>query len=203
VDNGVELRIRRHVSEIVPTPNGGFTVTLQHWEPHDYVQAVVRTGKGSLLQLALVACAAVIGIHFLLGRMGMVALPHGRYHMVAIALTWLASKMAKQYYHTQEVTKHTSMTALVSQAGTPVGQGGTPVQVQDMLVGGSGASSVLQGQVVETEHVTAQYVINCAGGAADQVAALIGDKSFKIKPRLGDYLLLNRNQVRVFYLYLL
>jgi hypothetical protein len=29
----------------------------------------------------------------------------------------------------------------------------------------------------------------------DKIAAMIGDLSFKIKPRLGDYVLLNRNQV--------
>jgi hypothetical protein len=30
----------------------------------------------------------------------------------------------------------------------------------------------------------------------DKVAAMVGDHSFKIKPRLGDYVLLNRSQVR-------
>jgi hypothetical protein len=29
----------------------------------------------------------------------------------------------------------------------------------------------------------------------DKIAAMVGDISFKIKPRLGDYVLLNRNQV--------
>ena len=28
----------------------------------------------------------------------------------------------------------------------------------------------------------------------DKIAAMVGDTSFKIKPRLGDYVLLNRNQ---------
>jgi glycerol-3-phosphate dehydrogenase len=53
-------------------------------------------------------------------------------------------------------------------------------------------------------------VINCAGSGSDKIAKMIGDtvcvrrnwkiladkvsQSFKIKPRLGDYLLLNRNQ---------
>ena len=48
---------------------------------------------------------------------------------------------------------------------------------------------------VQEEQVKARYVINCAGGASDQIARMIGDESFAIKPRLGDYLLLNRNQV--------
>lgn len=64
-----------------------------------------------------------------------------------------------------------------------------------MLVGGSGASAIVDGEVVDKEVVRAKYVINCAGGASDQIARMIGDDSFTIKPRLGDYLLLNRNQV--------
>merc|ERR1719330_825239 len=40
----------------------------------------------------------------------------------------------------------------------------------------------------------ARYVINCAGVASDKVAGLIGDTSFYMKPRLGEYLLLHKNQ---------
>lgn len=64
-----------------------------------------------------------------------------------------------------------------------------------MLLGGSG-SQLLQGRVIESSEIQCSFLINCAGGASDKVARLIGDESFEIKPRLGDYLLLNRNQVR-------
>lgn len=47
---------------------------------------------------------------------------------------------------------------------------------------------------VGTETVRARYIVNCAGLAADRIASMIGDNSFEIKPRVGDYLLLNRNQ---------
>lgn len=40
--------------------------------------------------------------------------------------------------------------------------------------------------------VEARYVINCAGVYADRIAALVGDESFKITPRRGEYLLLDR-----------
>jgi FAD dependent oxidoreductase len=94
----------------------------------------------------------------------------------------------------------------------------TPVPVEDMLVGGSGSAHTWFGAKVQdpvavtsrnfettvspgkqlyprTNRIRCSYVINCAGGASDEVAALIGDTSFHIKPRLGDYILLNRNQV--------
>jgi L-2-hydroxyglutarate oxidase LhgO len=64
-----------------------------------------------------------------------------------------------------------------------------------MLLGGSGSARVMKSQTVALEKIHCDYIINCAGGAADQIAALIGDTSFKIKPRVGDYILLNRNQV--------
>jgi hypothetical protein len=104
-------------------------------------------------------------------------------------------------------------------------QHSTVVPVEDMFVGGSGCSNTWYGRTVKDPIVTSithkydnngvpsdhhddaplkprsnlircSYVINCAGGASDQIAAMIGDTSFHIKPRLGDYILLNRNQVR-------
>lgn len=40
--------------------------------------------------------------------------------------------------------------------------------------------------------VKAKYVINCAGVFADQIAKMIGDTSFKIIPRKGEYYLLDK-----------
>ena len=42
--------------------------------------------------------------------------------------------------------------------------------------------------------VRARYIVNCGGLFADKIARMIGDKSFTIKPRLGEYLLLNKEQ---------
>jgi hypothetical protein len=124
-------------------------------------------------------------------------------------------------------SRSTPLAELVKQAGEPSGRGGGklaingnahpeqkgrhdrddhhhhPVQVNDMLVGGSGSEECMQGVVVERETIHARYIINCAGGAADQVARMIGDDSFTIQPRLGDYILLNRNQVCTLLLLLL
>lgn len=44
----------------------------------------------------------------------------------------------------------------------------------------------------ETDSVEAKYVINCAGLYSDDIAALVGDTSFKVRPRRGEYMLLDR-----------
>lgn len=42
--------------------------------------------------------------------------------------------------------------------------------------------------------VTADYVVNCAGNRSDEVSRLIGDESFAITPRAGEYLLLDKSE---------
>lgn len=43
-----------------------------------------------------------------------------------------------------------------------------------------------------TDSIEARYVINCAGLYSDEVAALVGDSSFTVRPRRGEYMLLDR-----------
>ena len=42
------------------------------------------------------------------------------------------------------------------------------------------------------ESVDARYVINCAGVFADEISAMVGDDSFYITPRRGEYMLLDK-----------
>lgn len=42
------------------------------------------------------------------------------------------------------------------------------------------------------EKIKALTIINCAGAHADKVAGLVGDDSFKISPRRGEYILLDK-----------
>ncbi|MDU2066322.1 MAG: NAD(P)/FAD-dependent oxidoreductase [Sporomusaceae bacterium] len=46
----------------------------------------------------------------------------------------------------------------------------------------------------ETEKLRARYVINAAGAGSDAISALLGITGFKIHPRRGQYVLLNKNQ---------
>lgn len=45
--------------------------------------------------------------------------------------------------------------------------------------------------------IKAKYVINCAGVFADQIAKMIGDTSFKIIPRKGEYYLLDKTDAKM------
>ena len=40
----------------------------------------------------------------------------------------------------------------------------------------------------------APYVLNCAGVAADRIAAMAGDESFRIQPTKGEYFLLDKSE---------
>lgn len=42
--------------------------------------------------------------------------------------------------------------------------------------------------------IQAKYILNCAGGYSDRIARMIGDDSFTIIPRAGEYLLLDKSQ---------
>ena len=72
-------------------------------------------------------------------------------------------------------------------------KGKQKVSVEDMKVGGSGAMKAMNGVPVGHETIKAKYIINCAGGASDKVARMVGDESFTIKPRLGEYVLLKKS----------
>ena len=72
-------------------------------------------------------------------------------------------------------------------------KGKQKVTVEDMKVGGSGSQNAMNGVSVGTETIRAKYVVNCAGGYADKIARMVGDDSFKIKPRLGEYVLLKKS----------
>lgn len=42
------------------------------------------------------------------------------------------------------------------------------------------------------EQICARYVVNCAGLFADEIAKMVGDDTFSVKARKGDYILLDR-----------
>lgn len=44
----------------------------------------------------------------------------------------------------------------------------------------------------DNDYVTTRYIINCAGIYSDTVAQMVGDNSFDIHPRRGEYMLLDR-----------
>jgi glycine/D-amino acid oxidase-like deaminating enzyme len=198
VDNGVELRIRAVVSKIdYKKENDTFTLSMDHWEPHEYIRATTR-GSNHSIQFACLLVAFLISGYYAALRMGGTTTTTTNLEIFLPPLTVMALLGVAQWFgqsSPQAPTKNTPLENIIKNAKKPEGTGGKRVEVAEMLVGGSG-SHKQQGQVIHQSKVQCKYVINCAGGASDQIAKLIGDESFKIMPRLGDYLLLNRNQVR-------
>jgi glycine/D-amino acid oxidase-like deaminating enzyme/F0F1-type ATP synthase membrane subunit c/vacuolar-type H+-ATPase subunit K len=200
VDNGVELRIRRHVTDLdYHNETGDWTITLRHWEPQQYLHASKQLSPTRVIMLATItlSCLVSAGMGLQLVLDDAVDSTTRQYSAMATytVILIIALVVFRHLNSNNSVSRTTPLAKIVEQASPPVGKGGHKVQVDDMLVGGSGSSTAVDGVTVATEEITAKYVINCAGGAADQIARMIGDDSFAIKPRLGDYLLLNRNQV--------
>ena len=216
VDNGVELRIRREVTDI--TKQGQlFEVGVRHWEPKDYVNAREKMGKsadgsepvgggggggGSAGSSALFKSGIAISSLAVMVK-GITMVLDGNINdnirlqsavativvLVVTAILLLKPSSGK--------TKRgpVNLKDLVDKCALPVGSGESgKVEVADMFTGGSGSWNAVQGVTVGRERVKCRYVINCAGSSSDKIARMIGDESFYIKPRLGDYLLLNRNQ---------
>ncbi|KAL3936793.1 MAG: hypothetical protein SGBAC_007966 [Bacillariaceae sp.] len=197
VDNGVELRIRREVTAIEHISDG-MELTMNYWEPREYA-IFKKDGDSRKIkkeELFIIIVFPIVGISHV-AWMGIID-PGTFIPKISI---FMAIMVGLSLLHnwwfvpaTVFVRRHTPVWPLVARAGKLQSVGGPKVTVEDMKMGGSGSREIQNGRTMETEKVKAKFVINCAGSYSDQIARMIGDKSFKIKPRLGDYLLLNRNQ---------
>ena len=227
VDNGVEVRIRREVKEIIPPPqfdaDGDFEVTVNYWEPSPYVKAnggvdalrrdllkgpstpskviahliwtivvlAVVNGAGTAYGLMpqIMARVDIVSLKISLGNHGHI-LDHAELIVTGVVGFILVLDMLQDIMNNSDRKSNNAAHCKSS----PVGKGGERCTVEQMKVGGSGSCSVMGGETIAMESYKAKFVINCAGSYSDKIAQMIGDNSFKIKPRLGDYLLLNRNQ---------
>jgi len=216
VDNGVELRIRRAVISIeTPQSDGLFTLKARYFEPKAYIDNVLSKNKGSQADgvyvsfgsVLCVSLAAVLGAFLSvtkkvtkdfsqlqadLERMDDVVLVGSFASIVVLLLLALFFTATPQTPKKEPVTELSEDS--VAKIALPHGEGGAKITVPQMAVGGSGSAEVTGGETVDIETYRAKYIVNCAGCASDKVAAMIGDDSFTVKPRLGDYILLNRNQ---------
>ncbi|KAL9190852.1 hypothetical protein ACHAXT_000558 [Thalassiosira profunda] len=209
VDNGVELRIRREVTDI--SKNGDlFEVDVRHWEPKEYVDAREKMGKsadgsepaggggGSFVFKSGILVSS-IGVMIKGVIMALDESIEGDVRLqsavaTAFVLVVTVILMLKPSSGSQR-RKPTVLKDLVDKCPPPVGSGQEgKVEVKDMFTGGSGSWNAVKGVTVGRESVKTRYVINAAGSSSDAIARMIGDDSFVIKPRLGDYILLNRNQ---------
>jgi L-2-hydroxyglutarate oxidase LhgO len=172
-DNGVEVRIRREVEAIERT-DLGFDVKVRHWEPAGYVSKGLATlpAAGISAAATLVAAVALHGLEV-----------EDNLKMIIFVCMFPLVFLAMRF--------------MPKAAPKTVGDGpgfNVASWISAIKVGGSGSAACVKGATVETETIKTRYVVNCAGVASDIVARMIGDESFKIKPRLGEYLLLHKNQ---------
>ena len=210
VDNGVELRIRREVTDISKKEDGYFHVDMRHWEPKDYIDARRKLGKSidgsetkeiSLLSLVLRLCisfpASILAIEGLI-RLGYLEPSFKNDTQMVMTVVAFISSALVLFFPASSSSGRKRATVLkdiVDKCPPPVGVGDDgKVKLADMFTGGSGSRAVVHGQTVGLESVKTRYVVNAAGSFSDQIARMIGDDSFYIKPRIGDYILLNRNQ---------
>lgn len=190
VDNGVQLRIRREVKNIEKDNDGEekWKITVRHWEPEEYLKSISNQNTTIPMSTTVLAIASLVLLTGVWYRT-----PD---QLIYWSTAALAVVLGSALFQQQQNHGSDDFEKLAQAAGTAVGNGGTPVNLDDMLVGGSGCSRIQHGVTVATETVFAKYIINCAGGASDVIARMIGDESFKIKPRIGDYILLKKKQVK-------
>jgi L-2-hydroxyglutarate oxidase LhgO len=206
-DNGVEIRIRRQVTAITKpadSSDGLFTVTADHWEPKDYAKVmpadekVVSSNPNEKSTAAASSSSPLTSALFLIPLIFGVFAPKFLVDHDPVVIYALSGVLALILFLLTPSSSSSSSRLLgkgtLTDQRSPVGSGGSPVTVSEMLVGGSGSKAGVSGVTVGTETFRARYIVNAAGGYADKISNMIGDDSFYIKPRLGDYLLLNRNQ---------
>lgn len=202
VENGVELRIRREVTAIEKKTEGKdgdlFQISVRHWEPQLYAELSYKSTvkQKAFALIALCTMCAILLCIFVATALDMDRETRERAKMAAAVLSLVSSSFFYLASNKPSMTPaQKSIAELTKQASPPVGSGeNSKVNVEEMLKGGSGSCSVVKGVPVKAETVHARYVVNCAGGGSDKISKMIGDNSFTIKPRLGDYILLNRNQ---------
>lgn len=206
-DNGVEFRIRREVQSITKEAvcNNGdtgdrFRISCRYWEPMDYINVLNkknRTRPNGIIYSLIITLAGLGGFIAMETSYRKETNP-----IMLIILSFITVLIHLFYYYQVHCDKASNQIVsinepaenVIKRASPPVGSGGQQVQVEDMFTGGSGSWAATNGKTVNEEIVYAKYIVNAAGGASDKIARMIGDDSFVIKPRLGDYLLLNRNQ---------
>lgn len=172
VDNGCDLRLNSRLEGLAPLPGGGFSAAVREGgrPPLHARHRRNRAPPAALALAATGACLAVLGVAALLRP--------------ALVAGWLPAGAGGPFLP----------------RGTPV----IPFASILLSLGCLGASTFLSGRGAGAPprdsaprgaySLRARYVVNAAGEGSGDVAKLLGDDSFYIKPRIGEYLLLNKEQ---------
>jgi len=187
VDNGVEVRIRREVVSIkqVGDPKqrdesmkGRFKITAAHWEPTKVANRLNRNSPGYLSFLSspftLVSTAFVAALSGLINSWAAEEQKNMLY--TAVGFGYLICLVVSMFFigsDDQDVDKKPRLSKRWSY---------TPSKGTQL------------GGLAEMEVIWADYIVNAAGCGSDKVAKMVGDNSFQVKPRMGEYILLHKNE---------
>jgi L-2-hydroxyglutarate oxidase LhgO len=166
-DNGVEVRVRREVVGIdTKAPDGLLTITAKYWEDPKVAARFNRAQRGRKVQPQAIA-GAILAAAVTFAAAGPVAAA------AALVISF--------------VTLQISLFAL----GIGSVSAGEPFAETTSYEPSKGTK---QGGPFKLETIRAAHVVNCAGTKADMVAQLVGDASFQINERHGDYVVLHKRE---------
>eukprot|EP00948_MAST-09A_sp_MAST-9A-sp1_P004172 g4172.t1 len=178
VDNGVELRTRRKVVKIESKelgqkqPKGGqpgrFKITAAHWEP---AKTALRLNKEKTLNTNILSVVALV-----------LSLAAGGYQSYA--------KNEEQKWYVWGVSLVLGLLSLFvyfvfSPSPSTLFKKGSNVNCSN----GTNLTGLSKDEIIY-----ADYIVNAAGCKSEEVANLVGDYSFVMKPRIGDYILLHKDE---------
>ena len=177
VDNGVEIRIRREVVDIQIDEAGekkGFTLKVKHWEPEAAAKRIFAPSRGLQFYGLVAAVAAVLsrGISLYVVEQNIDILGKdfgstGVQAALAAGIMLLLTVLDKIGFRG---------------SSTNEGWSYSPSKGTDL------------GGLAETETVRADFIVNAAGCKSDHIAKMVGDNTFQVKPRYGEYILLHKDE---------
>lgn len=199
---------RREVTAIAADEDhAGYTITARHWEPKQYLEALsalneardkAKSSPGSAGHHLLLGMSTGFAIGAVLLKKGLpflaktlpehtatinqVASAPAVVYVVLVVVCVLIALVAAP--NTRRDAKHkkepTSSLDIPS-----VGKDGRMVTVDEMQKGGSGGSSVMQGETVEMETIRTKFVVNAAGCYSVSLSCVLlffFPSSFLLKP---------------------
>ena len=198
VDNGVELRVRREVVAIEQveksenstsanngrssdgeTPRGRFKLTIKYWEPEDVARRLNREmGHGSMLTGANLAACALSVVGAAVAASAQTETEGGSMIPFLCGLTLMLTSIG--YLISKRLLNR-------SMDGKPGGG------LFERWSYSPSKGTVLEG-LAKNETVWCDFIVNAAGCKSDEIARMVGDNSFQIKPRMGEYILLHKNE---------
>lgn len=176
VANGVEIRTRRVVSDIAVVESSAsgppsFVVTAKHWEP-----PTVASSEAKSAMFRNLALAALYGIVAALVGAGLIS-----QGLIGPNLVGLGIQDPIVYGVIGLISAYCVLTMMA------------PAGYVEKSEYSPSPGTVLTG-LATTEKIKASYVINAAGCSSDKIASMVGDASWHVKPRFGEYILLHKEQ---------